>query len=126
MKKSITTFVILMSIGIIILTGVSCTNTEYVTYAILFILLINCIHLTKNIIKTHYKIMTLIELGLIVVSMFIGYTYTALLLTILLSFQLKQSLKRCIKSFLKKEAGCQNEIFKHCSSLPWFIKPLWR
>ena len=38
MKKSITTFVILMSIGIIILTGVSWTNTKYVTYAILFIL----------------------------------------------------------------------------------------
>ena len=60
MKKSITTFVILMSIGIIILTGVSWTNTVYVTYAILFILLIDCIQLTKNIIKTHYKIMTLL------------------------------------------------------------------
>ena len=84
MKKSITTFIILISIGIIILTGVSWTNTEYITYAILFILLIDCIHLTKNIIKTNYKIITLIELGLIVVSMFIGYTYTVLLLTILL------------------------------------------
>ena len=84
MKKSITTFVILMSIGIIILTGVSWTNTEYVTYAILFILLIDCIQLTKNIIKTHYKIMTLIEIVLIIFSMFVGYIYSALLLTILL------------------------------------------
>ena len=84
MKKSITTFVILMSIGIIILTGVLWTNTEYVTYAILFILLIDCIQLTKNIIKTHYKIMTLIEIVLIIFSMFVGYIYSALLLTILL------------------------------------------
>ena len=84
MKKSITTFVVLMSIGIIILTGVSWTNTEYVTYAILFVLLINCIHLTKNIIKAHYKIMTLIEIVLIIFSMFVGYIYSALLLTILL------------------------------------------
>ena len=84
MKKSITTFVVLMSIGIIILTGVSWTNTEYVTYAILFILLIDCIQLTKNIIKTHYKIMTLIEIVLIIFSMFVGYIYSALLLTILL------------------------------------------
>ena len=37
MKKSITTFIILISIGIIILTGVSWINTEDVTYAILFI-----------------------------------------------------------------------------------------
>lgn len=84
MKKSITIFTILISIGIIILTAVSWKNTEYIIYAILFILLINCIHLTKNIVKTNYKIITFIEVCLTVVSMFIGYTYTALLFTILL------------------------------------------
>ena len=84
MKKSITAFIILISIGIIILTAVSWENTEYTIYAILIILLIDCIHLIKNIIKINYKIITLIELGLVVVSMFIGHTYTALLFTILL------------------------------------------
>lgn len=84
MKRSITAFIILISIGIIILTAVSWKNTEYIIYAILFILLINCIHLTKNIVKTNYKIITFIEVCLTVVSMFIGYTYTALLFTILL------------------------------------------
>lgn len=84
MRKSITAFIILISIGIIILTAVSWENTEYIIYAILFILLINCIHLTKNIVKTNYKIITFIEVCLTVVSMFIGYTYTALLFTILL------------------------------------------
>ncbi|MBU5316408.1 two-component sensor histidine kinase [Clostridium bornimense] len=84
MKKSITAFIILISIGIIILTAVSWENTEYTIYAILIILLIDCIHLIKNVIKINYKIVTLIELGLIVVSMFIGHTYTALLVTILL------------------------------------------
>ena len=84
MRKSITAFIILISIGIIILTAVSWENTEYTIYAILIILLIDCIHLIKNVIKINYKIVTLIELGLIVVSMFIGHTYTALLVTILL------------------------------------------
>ena len=84
MKRSITTLIILISIGIIILTAVSWENTEYTIYAILIILLIDCIHLIKNVIKINYKIVTLIELGLIVVSMFIGHTYTALLVTILL------------------------------------------
>ena len=84
MKKSITIFTILISIGIIILTAVSWENTEYIIYAILFILLINCIHLTKNIFQASYKIITFIELSLTAVSMFIGYTYTALLLTILI------------------------------------------
>lgn len=84
MKKSITAFIILISIGIIILTAVSWKNTEYTIYSILFILLINCIHLTKNIVKTNYKIITFIEVCLTVVSMFIGHTYTALLFTILL------------------------------------------
>ena len=84
MRKSITAFIILISIGIIILTAVSWENTEYTIYAILIILLIDCIHLIKNVIKTNYKIITLVELGLVVVSMFIGHTYTALLFTILL------------------------------------------
>ena len=93
MKKSITIFTILISIGIIILTGVSWKNTEYTIYSILFMLLIDCIHLTKNIIKINYKIITLIELGLIVFSMFIGYTYTALLFTILLFDLFEDNLK---------------------------------
>lgn len=97
MKKSITTFIILISIGIIILTGVSWKNTEYITYAILFILLIDCIHLTKNIIKKNYKLITLMELGLIVISMFIGYTYTALLLTVLLFDLFEDNLMLYIK-----------------------------
>ena len=84
MKKSITAFIILISIGIIILTGVSWKNTEYTIYSILFMLLIDCIHLLKNVIGISYKITTLLELGLIVFSMFIGHTYTALLFTILL------------------------------------------
>ena len=53
MKKSITAFIILISIGIIILTAVSWENTEYTIYSILFMLLIDCIHLIKNIIKTN-------------------------------------------------------------------------
>ena len=53
MKKSITAFIILISIGIIILTAVSWENTEYIIYTILIILLIDCIHLIKNIIKTN-------------------------------------------------------------------------
>ena len=84
MKKSITAFIILISIGIIILTAVSWENTEYIIYTILIILLIDCIHLLKNVIGISYKITTLLELGLIVFSMFIGHTYTALLFTILL------------------------------------------
>lgn len=75
---------ILVSIGIIILTGVSWTSFENVIYAIVFILLIDCIHLMKNIIKVNYKVITIIELILVIGSMFIGYTYTALLLNILL------------------------------------------
>lgn len=95
MKKSITAFIILISIGIIILTAVSWENTEYTIYAILIILLIDCIHLIKNIIKINYKIITLIELGLVVVSMFIGHTYTALLFTILLFDLFEDNLTLC-------------------------------
>lgn len=84
MKKSLAINLIFISIGIIILTGVAWKSIEYITYAILFILLIDCIQLIKNITKTNYKVITSIEIILIIFSMFLGYTYTVLILTILL------------------------------------------
>ena len=84
MKKSLAINLIFISIGIIILTGVAWKSIEYITYAILFILLIDCIQLIKNITKTNYKVITFIEIILIIFSMFLGYTYTVLILTILL------------------------------------------
>lgn len=84
MKKSLAMNLIFISIGIIILTGVAWKSIEYITYAILFILLIDCIQLIKNITKTNYKVITSIEIILIIFSMFLGYTYTVLILTILL------------------------------------------
>lgn len=95
MKKSITAFIILISIGIIILTAVSWENTEYIIYTILIILLIDCIHLLKNVIGISYKITTLLELGLIVISMFSGYTYSVLLFTILLFDLFEGNLTLC-------------------------------
>lgn len=83
-KKAITIFMILMSIGIIILTDVSWTSFEHIIYAMLFILLIDCIQLVKNIIKVNYKIITVIEIILVIISMFMGYTYIALVLSILI------------------------------------------
>ena len=74
MKKSLAINLIFISIGIIILTGVAWKSIEYITYAILFILLIDCIQLIKNITKTNYKVITFIEIILIIFSMFLGYT----------------------------------------------------
>lgn len=75
---------ILVSIGIIILTGVSWKRFDHIIYSIVFILLMDCIQLIKNIIKVNYKVITVVEIVLVIISMFMGYTYTALLLTVLL------------------------------------------